>query len=86
MTAALIHQLDLVITTDTSVAHLCGALGKEAWVMIPKHADWRWLQEGDTTPWYPSLRLFRQTHRGVWSDVVDAMKRQLEANTKDKNQ
>lgn len=86
MTAALIHQLDLVITTDTSVAHLCGALGKEAWVMIPKHADWRWLQEGGTTPWYPSLRLFRQTHRGVWSDVVDAMKRQLEANTKDKNQ
>lgn len=57
-------MLDLVITTDTAVAHLCGALDKEAWVLVPKPADWRWMQEGDT-PWYQSLRVFRQKRRVI---------------------
>lgn len=78
VTASLIHQLDLVITTDTSVAHLCGALGKKAWVMIPKHADWRWLQEGSSTPWYESLMLFRQEKKGDWEAPISQVKEYLQ--------
>jgi len=77
-TAALIEQLDLVICVDTSTAHLAGALGKPCWVMLPDYkTDWRWLRERADTPWYPSLRLFRQTTPGDWAPVVADIARTL---------
>ncbi|MDD5158289.1 tetratricopeptide repeat protein [Sulfurimonas sp.] len=69
-TAEAISSLDLIITTDTAVAHLCGAMNKEAWVLVPKPADWRWMQDGDSTPWYGSLKLFRQSKQGDWSELI----------------
>lgn len=69
-TAALIEALDLVITVDTSVAHLAGALGKPVWILLPFSPDWRWLTGRDDSPWYPSARLFRQAAPGEWTDVV----------------
>jgi tetratricopeptide (TPR) repeat protein len=69
-TAALISLLDLVVTIDTSVAHLAGALGKPVWIMLQYSADWRWLLDCDDSPWYPTARLFRQHQRGVWDGVV----------------
>jgi tetratricopeptide (TPR) repeat protein len=69
-TAAIIENLDLVITIDTAIGHLAGALGKAVWVMLPTPADWRWMVEGDGTAWYPSMRLFRQPAPGAWGDVV----------------
>jgi TolA-binding protein len=69
-TAALISLLDIVVTIDTSVAHLAGALGKPVWIMLPHSADWRWLLERDDSPWYPTARLFRQQRRGEWNGVV----------------
>ncbi len=69
-TAALIEALDLVITVDTSVAHLAGALGKPVWIMLPVGPDWRWLLDREDSPWYPSARLFRQTTRGDWPGVI----------------
>jgi ADP-heptose:LPS heptosyltransferase len=62
--------MDLVITIDNSTAHLAGALGVPAFVLLPKVSDWRWLQSGEDSPWYPTLRLFRQPHRGDWESVV----------------
>lgn len=77
-TAALVMAMDLVITVDTSVAHLAGALGKSVWILLPYAPDFRWLLNRDDTPWYPSARLFRQTLSGDWSSVVgrviDALK------------
>ncbi|ACC69687.1 tetratricopeptide repeat protein [Paraburkholderia phymatum] len=78
-TAALIESLDLVITVDTSVAHLAGALGKPVWVLLPKQADWRWMMSGDTSPWYPTARLFRQQVLGDWTPVVESVRGALEA-------
>jgi tetratricopeptide (TPR) repeat protein/ADP-heptose:LPS heptosyltransferase len=69
-TAAFIQHLDLVITVDTSVAHLAGALGKPVWILLPKPAEWRWYPYGETTPWYPSARLFIQSKRGDWDEVI----------------
>ena len=70
-TAALIDVLDLVITVDTSVAHLAGAMGKPVWILLPYSADWRWLRDRDDSPWYPSARLFRQRQAGDWTDVIE---------------
>jgi len=69
-TAALIAQIDLVISIDTAVAHLAGALGVPVWIMLPFSPDWRWLRDREYSPWYPTARLFRQTRRGDWDDVV----------------
>jgi tetratricopeptide (TPR) repeat protein len=69
-TAALISQLDLVITIDSAVAHLAGALGKPVWVFLPFCPDWRWMRDRDDSPWYPTARLFRQTKPGDWGDPV----------------
>jgi hypothetical protein len=68
--AALVRQLDLVITTDTLAAHLAGALGTPAWVMLQYTADWRWQHNRNDSPWYPSLRLFRQPRAGDWESVI----------------
>src|ERR1051325_10970119 len=69
-TAAAIANLDLVITIDTSVAHLTGALGRPVWILLPWVADWRWLTDRTDTPWYPTAPLFRQPRRDDWDDVV----------------
>ena len=69
-TAALMAHLDLVISVDTAVAHLAGALGRPVWLLNRFDSDWRWLLERDDSPWYPSMRIFRQTRPGDWSDVV----------------
>jgi tetratricopeptide (TPR) repeat protein len=76
-TAALITELDLVITIDTSVAHLAGALGKPVWILLHYSADWRWLLDRDDSPWYPTARLFRQKTPGDWDAVVNDVMRAL---------
>jgi len=76
-TAALIKNLDLLICVDTAIAHLAGALGKSVWVLLPYVADWRWMMEGSDSPWYPSMRLFRQKQRGQWNPVVDLVRNEL---------
>ena len=76
--SATIAHLDLVITVDTLAAHLAGALGKPAWVMLQHAADWRWMHGREDSPWYPSLRLFRQGRPGDWQGVVDQVSGALE--------
>lgn len=78
-TAAQITHLDLVITVDTSIAHLAGALSKPVWVILPFSHDWRWLQDRQDSPWYPSMRLFRQPSSGDWSSVVQQIQHDLAA-------
>ena len=77
-TAAVLALCDLVISADTAPAHLAGALGRPLWVLVPFAPDWRWTPDGDTTPWYPTARLFRQTSLGDWDTVIarvaDALK------------
>jgi ADP-heptose:LPS heptosyltransferase len=77
-TALVIDQLDLVITVDTSVAHLAGALGKPVWTLLAYVPDWRWMLEGEATPWYPTMRLFRQTRPGGWAEVMGQVAQALE--------
>ena len=76
-TAALIAELDLVVCVDTSVTHLAGALGKPVWVLLPFTPDWRWQVGRSDSPWYPTMRLFRQTSRGDWSGVLSAVREAL---------
>lgn len=75
--AAQIAAMDLVITIDNCTAHLAGALGVPVWVMLPFARDWRWLREREDSPWYPSMRLFRQEKAGEWRGVVEALDREL---------
>ncbi len=76
-TAAVIAGLDLVITTDTCIAHLAGAMDKPVWILLPHLADWRWMQVRETTPWYPTARLFRQRTAGDWADLVETVAARL---------
>ncbi len=69
-TAALVSNLDLIITVDTAMGHLSGALGKRVWIMLPKASDWRWLLDREDSPWYPTARLFRQQRPGDWTNVI----------------
>jgi hypothetical protein len=78
-TAALLRCLDLVITVDTSVAHLAGALGCPTWILLPHHPDWRWLLGRDDSPWYPTIRLFRQPKPRDYDSVVDRVRAELTA-------
>ena len=78
-TAAVVERLDLVISVDTAVAHLAGALGRPVWVMLGFAADWRYLLEREDSPWYPTMRLFRQESPGDWLSltrrIADALRR-----------
>ena len=76
-TAALVAALDLVITVDTAAAHLAGALGRPAWVLLRIDACWRWLRDRDDSPWYPSLRLYRQTRPRDWTAVTAQIRASL---------
>jgi hypothetical protein len=76
-TAALIDNLDLVIAVDTAVAHLAGSMGKPVWVMLPYVPDWRWMLDRDDSPWYPTMRLFRQPQPGDWDAVIGKMAKEL---------
>ena len=76
-TASLIANLDLIITVDTSMGHLGGALSKPTWILIPKAADWRWMLDRDDTPWYPSVRLFRQDRPGAWEVPLERLRSAL---------
>jgi hypothetical protein len=78
-TAAVIMNLDLVISVDTAVAHLAGALGKPVWVLLPYAPDWRWLLNRENSPWYPGARLFRQETAGNWEGVLLQVCDQLRA-------
>jgi tetratricopeptide (TPR) repeat protein len=78
-TAGLIERLDLIITVDTAVAHLAGALGRPVWTLLPFVADWRWGLERQDTPWYPSMRLFRQPARSDWDSVIGRVAEELGA-------
>ncbi|MBV8145363.1 MAG: hypothetical protein JO184_10190, partial [Gammaproteobacteria bacterium] len=76
-TAAVMESLDLVISGDTAIVHLAGALGHPAWVALRHVPEWRWLLSGAYSPWYPTLRLFRQSHLGDWAGVFAAMRAAL---------
>ena len=79
-TAAIMMNLDLVISSDTAIAHLAGALGVAVWVALPLVPDWRWQLERADNPWYPSMRLFRQTRLGFWDDVFEPPSRANSTN------
>lgn len=76
-TAALVEALDLVVSVDTGVAHLAGALGKPVWILLPHAPDWRWMLERADTPWYPGAKLYRQPQRGDWASVLARVKSDL---------
>jgi ADP-heptose:LPS heptosyltransferase len=76
-TAAIVANLDLVISIDTSVAHLAGAMGKPVWILLHNSPDWRWLLGRDDSPWYPTARLFRQSRHGNWEDVLIRVEHEL---------
>ena len=81
-TAVIMRRLDLVVSCDSAPAHLAGAVGVPVWVALAYVADWRWLVDRDDTPWYPNMRLFRQTHPGQWPDVFQRISERLEQNAK----
>ena len=78
-TAAIMMNCDLIITSDTATAHLAGALGCPTWVALKKIPDWRWMLEQNQSPWYPSMKLYRQKERDNWNNIFKAIKRDLES-------
>jgi len=76
-TATVMEQLDLIITIDSAVAHMAGALGRPTWVLLLNSSDWRWLMDRDDSPWYPTMKLFRQKHPGEWDEVFARVKKEL---------
>jgi Flp pilus assembly protein TadD len=76
-TAAIVAELDMIISVDTSVAHLAGAMGRPVWTLLPFVPDWRWGVEGEATPWYPTMRLFRQTAPGHWDALIQRVSAEL---------
>jgi Tfp pilus assembly protein PilF len=80
-TVAAVAQMDLVIAVDTAIAHLAGAMGKPVWTLLPLAPDWRWLLDRQDTPWYPTMRLFRQTQRNQWSSVISRVAEELVKTT-----
>jgi hypothetical protein len=84
-TMAVLAIIERLVTVDTSVAHLAGAMGRPVWIMLPRAPDWRWLLDRDDSPWYPTVRLFRQSTVRQWHDVVvriaEALVRQQELST-----
>jgi len=82
-TAALVASLDLVITTDTCIAHLAGAMEKPLWILLPHLADWRWMEQVETTPWYPTAWLARQSEPGDWRGVVKRVMEELDGSRRD---
>jgi ADP-heptose:LPS heptosyltransferase len=71
-------SLDLVISVDSMPAHLAGALARPVWTLLHRHADWRWMRARDDSPWYPTMRLFRQARAGEWKPVIDRVAHELE--------
>jgi ADP-heptose:LPS heptosyltransferase len=69
-TAVVLSLCDLLITADTAPAHLAGAMGRPVWVLVPFAPDWRWMLDGETTPWYPTARVFRQSALADWNSVI----------------
>jgi ADP-heptose:LPS heptosyltransferase len=76
-TAALMEEMDLIISVDTSIVHLAGALGKPVWVLLPYVSDYRWMGDREDSPWYPTARLFRQTGFKTWDRVIETVKEAL---------
>lgn len=76
-TAAVMQSLDLIISTDTATAHLAGALGKKVWLLVPYSTDWRWLLNRTDTPWYPTMRIFKQPHPFDWDSVIQELQEAL---------
>jgi hypothetical protein len=83
-TAALISELDLVITVDTVTAHLAGALGKPVWILLSAVSDWRWFEHRSDSPWYPTARLFRQKMIGEWEPVLIEVRSLLSAMARER--
>lgn len=80
--ARIMRALDLVISVDTMTAHLAGALGQQTWTLLPFNADWRWMRDRNDSPWYPTMRLFRQKREGAWDEVIDEVSLVLSSATK----
>jgi hypothetical protein len=77
-TAAVVALVDLVVTVDTSVAHLAGAMGRPVWILVPFSPDWRWTLSGESSRWYPTARLFRQPSLGDWDSVIERLRGELQ--------
>ncbi|WP_432723355.1 tetratricopeptide repeat protein [Jeongeupia wiesaeckerbachi] len=84
-TAAILENLDLLISVDTSVAHLAGAMHRPVWMFVPAYSDWRWEKENELTPWYPSMRLFRQSADATWASTYEAMDKALRAELENRS-
>jgi len=76
-TAAIIEMMDIIISVDTSLIHLAGTLGKRSYLMLPYSSEWRWLQERQDSPWYPSIKIFRQESPGDWKSVLLKLRNQI---------